>query len=239
MDGWNISKWYPLARTLNVCSFYVKPEPLNASRVFYVYKRLVYTINMRAAWALQGIGYLILGTVIFLAVANSSPSQTPEAVLTSTNTNMPMNDQPLLIRSPAFQDGQPIPSKYTCDGDDISPPLALDQIPDGTVSLVLIIDDPDAPHGTWDHWVLFNIPPTVSRFGEGEIPKGVAGTNSWGTTTYGGPCPPSGEHRYVFKAFALDTSLRLPEGASKTELLENMKGHVLSTGELVGTYAKK
>ncbi|KKS29218.1 MAG: YbhB YbcL family protein [Parcubacteria group bacterium GW2011_GWC2_42_11] len=186
---------------------------------------------MRVAWAIQGIGYLLLGIVIYIAVKDTNPSS-PEVAQTT-----PMNN-PLVLRSPAFGDSQPIPSKYTCDGEDMSPPIAIEQIPKGATSLVLIVEDPDAPNGTWDHWVVFNIPPATTRIAEGEPPAGVQGRSSWNKTTYGGPCPPDGKHRYVFKVYALDSLLRLSDQATKADVLEMMKGHILTTGELTGTYTR-
>jgi Raf kinase inhibitor-like YbhB/YbcL family protein len=144
----------------------------------------------------------------------------------------------MIIRSPAFNHEEVIPSKYTCEGDDVSPPLAFDAVPQGTVSLALIMDDPDAPNGTWDHWVRFNIPITSMRLGEAAQQEGMGGANSWGKTTYGGPCPPTGEHRYLFKLYALDTVLSLSEGASKGEVLAAMEGHVLESATLMGRYQK-
>ncbi|KKS37788.1 MAG: PEBP family protein [Parcubacteria group bacterium GW2011_GWD2_42_14] len=185
---------------------------------------------MRVAWAIQGIGYLLLGIILYIAVKDTSPS--PEVAQIT-----PMNNT-LILRSPAFGNGQPIPSKYTCDGEDMSPPIAIEQIPKGTASLVLIVEDSDAPNGTWDHWVVFNIPPSTTRIAEGEPPAGVQGRSSWNKTTYNGPCPPDGEHRYVFKVYALDTLLQLSEQATKADVLEMMKGHILTTGELTGTYTR-
>ena len=144
----------------------------------------------------------------------------------------------MLIRSPAFDHEGVVPAKYTCDGEDLSPPIAIERAPSGTVSLVLIVDDPDAPGGVWDHWVAFNIPGTTSRIGEGSEPEGVRGANSWGRLGYGGPCPPRGEHRYLFKVYALDTMLRLAPGATKAEVEEAMEGHVLERTTLVGRYAR-
>lgn len=190
---------------------------------------------MRAAFAIQGIGYLILGIIVYVAVQHaSSPADTETARTT------PMNNETLIVRSPAFNDGQPIPSKYTCDGENMSPPLAIEQIPASTTSMVLVVDDPDAPSGTWDHWVVFNIPRSVTRIGEGEVPEGsVQGRSSWDTSAYGGPCPPDGEHRYIFTVYALSTSLRLGEEATKADVLDAMQGHILASGELQGTYTKQ
>lgn len=141
------------------------------------------------------------------------------------------------ITSSAFADGETIPTRYTCDGQDISPPLVITDAPPGTESLTLIVDDPDAPVGTWDHWVAFDIAPTV------EIPEdvgqiGTAGTNSWGRTGFGGPCPPSGVHRYFFKLFALDVTLGLQEGADKAEVMAALEGHVLAEATMIGRYGR-
>ena len=120
------------------------------------------------------------------------------------------------LASPAFAHNAIIPQKYTCQGKDISPPLTISEIPEGTVSLALITDDPDAPMGTWDHWLIWNIKPTA-EIKEDSAP-GTQGENSWGRNDYGGPCPPSGTHRYFFKLYALDSQLDLAKGATKAEL---------------------
>jgi len=140
------------------------------------------------------------------------------------------------ITSPAFEHNQMIPAKYTCQGEDIAPPLAISDWPEATKSLALINDDPDAPGGTWNHWIVWNITP-AGAIGENTVP-GVQGKNSWGRNDYGGPCPPGGTHRYFFKLTALDTELDLKEGASKDELERAMKGHILAEAELIGLYAK-
>lgn len=145
----------------------------------------------------------------------------------------------LQIKSPAFDMNGLIPKKYTCDGRDVSLPLKLEGIPPGTKSLALVMDDPDAPVGTWDHWILFNIPSTVTELVEDikNLPPGTGeGKNSWNKTGYGGPCPPDREHRYFFKLYALDTLLGLKNGVFKKELEAAMKGHVLGQAELVGRY---
>lgn len=141
------------------------------------------------------------------------------------------------LTSTAFTHNGAIPSEYTCDGADLSPPLSISDIPANSKSLALIMDDPDAPVGTWDHWVVFNIPPT-KQIAKGTEPQGVAGRNSWGRTGYGGPCPPSGTHRYFFKLYALDTELNLPKGSTKKELERAMQGHIVAQAELMGTYKR-
>ena len=141
------------------------------------------------------------------------------------------------IFSPDFQHNQAIPPKFTCEGDDLNPELVISDIPEEAKSLALIVDDPDAPMGMWVHWVVYNIPPTLSRIAEHSIP-GKQGTNDFGRLNYGGPCPPSGEHRYFFKLYALDATLNLKEDATKKQLEEAMKGHILNKAELVGRYRK-
>lgn len=149
------------------------------------------------------------------------------------------------ITSSAFKDGEMIPSKYTCDGENISPPLNWNGIPDGTKSLALINDDPDAPVGDWVHWIVFNIPPETIELKEAAsnkklLPAGsVEGLNDWNKIGYGGPCPPSGVHRYFFKLYALDNLLSLKEGATKRQLLDAMKGHILAEAQLIGKYQRK
>jgi Raf kinase inhibitor-like YbhB/YbcL family protein len=148
------------------------------------------------------------------------------------------------ITSPAFREGGTIPARYTCRGEDISPPLAWDGVPAAAKSLALICDDPDAPMGTWVHWVVFDIPPETRALREG-IPKtgriegGAAqGMSDFGAVGYGGPCPPSGTHRYFFKLYALDAKLDLAGTVTKERLLAAMKGRVLAEGQLVGTFGK-
>ncbi|MES0343101.1 MAG: YbhB/YbcL family Raf kinase inhibitor-like protein [Anaerolineales bacterium] len=162
------------------------------------------------------------------------PTESPEPI---------QSEKEFILTSEVFLEGDPIPSKYACNGDDISPPLAWSGAPDNTNSFVLIMDDPDAPVGMWVHWVLFNIPgnATVIDVGlpaDAELPDGSQqGTNSWGRVGYGGPCPPSGVHRYFFKLYALDAPLTLDESATKEEVLAALEGHILMETELMGTYS--
>lgn len=151
----------------------------------------------------------------------------------------------LNIESTAFKNGDFIPDKYTCNGLDISPPLTWDRGPEGTKSYVLISDDPDAPVGTWVHWVMFNIPPEVTSLKEnfpkrqGRFENGIMqGRNDFGYIGYGGPCPPSGVHRYFFRIYALDIILPLQPGATKKEVERAMEGHVIAAGELMGRYSR-
>jgi Raf kinase inhibitor-like YbhB/YbcL family protein len=135
-----------------------------------------------------------------------------------------------------FQHEGQIPKEYTCDGQDKIPPLEISAVPANAKSLALIVDDPDAPMGTWDHWILWNIPTDTKLINK---QMGVAGRNSWGRMNYGGPCPPSGTHRYYFKLYALDTMLDLPAGSNKTALEKAMKGHILAEAALMGKYQRQ
>lgn len=144
----------------------------------------------------------------------------------------------LTLTSPAFERNKSIPSKYTCDGININPPLKISGVSEKTKSLVLIMDDPDAPVGIWDHWIKWNIPASATLIFEGQEPEGVSGKGTSGNLTYVGPCPPSGEHRYFFKLYTLDTKLDLPEGSNKKETGNAMQGHILQQTELVGLYKR-
>jgi len=143
----------------------------------------------------------------------------------------------LTVYSTVFSHKGHIPSEYTCDGKDINPPLEVENIPEGTKSLALIMEDPDAPRGTFDHWLVWNISPNEAI--SEQTNPGISGTNDFGKTGYGGPCPPSGLQRYFFKVYALDTKLELLAGADKKTLLETMNGHILSEGEIMGLYQRK
>lgn len=140
------------------------------------------------------------------------------------------------LTSPEFKNNQFIPAKFTCQGLDINPALEIQDMPSQVRSLALIVDDPDAPAGTWAHWVVFNIPP-VSRIEENSAP-GMLGANTLGELKYHGPCPPSGTHRYFFKLYALDILLELKQGASKGALEKAMRAHILDQAELIGLYKK-
>ena len=146
----------------------------------------------------------------------------------------------LLISSPAFGHNARIPDKYTCDGGDVNPPLTMENVPAGAKSLALIVDDPDAPAGMWVHWVLWNISPTAGEIRENSVPAGgVQGKNDWRRNRYGGPCPPSGTHRYFFKLYALDVVLPDLGSPTKAKLEKAIDGHELGKAELMGTYEKR
>lgn len=142
----------------------------------------------------------------------------------------------IVITSPVFENKGFIPSKYTCDGANVNPPLSIEATPEGTQSLVLIVDDPDAPMGIWDHWVVWNISP-AKKIEENSVP-GSEGLNSFNKHSYGGPCPPSGTHRYFFKVYALDTKLELKTNSKKKDVENAIKGHTLAKGEIVGLYKR-
>ena len=181
------------------------------------------------------------------AGASPSPSPEPSAPATAPLATPEEGGQAMVfeLTSSAFAAGESIPREYTCDGDDISPPLEWTDPPPGTQSLALIGDDPDAPVGTWVHWVLYDLPAETRGLPE-DVPSdadlpggGRSGENSWRRLGYGGPCPPGGTHRYFFKLYALDTVLGLDAGAGKKQVLTAMEGHVLAEAELMGTYSRK
>ena len=178
-----------------------------------------------------------------------TPSNTPVQAkpIQSTETQTPLSTtqevtMAFKITSPAFANGGAIPSDFSCDGRDVSPALSWTEPPTGTQSFALIMDDPDAPMGTWVHWVIFNIPASTRDLTEGTptdpqlSDRSLQGKTSAGSTGYHGPCPPSGTHRYFFKLYALDTVLSLSTKADKKDLLAAMEGHILANAELMGTF---
>ena len=187
---------------------------------------------------------ITLAAALLVASCGSSgkKEQTPtiqkEAVMTTDSSST------LVLTSSAFKEGEAIPKQYGCKGADISPPLEWSNIPKGTKSLALIVDDPDAPMGTWVHWVIFNIPATATGLQEkiptkDSLPDGaLQGKNDFRNFGYGGPCPPGGMHRYFFKLYALDATLQLKAGCTKAELLKTMAGHILGEAQLMGRYSR-
>ncbi|MFH1608432.1 MAG: YbhB/YbcL family Raf kinase inhibitor-like protein [Patescibacteria group bacterium] len=146
----------------------------------------------------------------------------------------------MIITSSQFRNTEEIPSKFTCDGLGINPDLLIKDVPENAKSLALIVDDPDAPSGTWDHWVIWNIDPKISGIPENSTPNGaVVGKNSWPTNKFGAPCPPNGSHRYFFKLFALDIILNIPESSGSAKLVSAMQDHILAQTELMGNYSRK
>jgi Raf kinase inhibitor-like YbhB/YbcL family protein len=150
----------------------------------------------------------------------------------------------LELSSSAFNSGEPIPTRYTCDGEDVSPPLGWRGVPEGAESLVLIVDDPDVPRGVFSHWVLFDVPVAQSGLEEGfsgaKSPKvGTQGRNDFGNTGYGGPCPPTGaEHRYYFRLYALDQEIGIISGATRAQVMDRIQDHIVAQTEMIGTYAR-
>lgn len=149
----------------------------------------------------------------------------------------PTSKEKLKITSSAFSQNEHIPAKYTCDGANVNPPLAIAGVPDDAKSLVLICDDPDAPSKIWVHWVVWNIPVTTKEIAENSVP-GTQGMTDFGSKGYGGPCPPSGTHRYYFKLYALNITLNVSNSASKKDVENAMKGHILAQAELIGRYKR-
>ncbi len=173
-------------------------------------------------------------------VENKETTSTTDLSITGETQQMGS----LTLKSPAFENNSSIPQKYTCDGENINPPLEIDNIPSSAESLVLIMDDPDAPAGTWVHWTIWNIPAKTQQLDENSKLEGIEGMTSFGKPGYGGPCPPpaspnrgeSGTHHYIFRLYALDTTLDLPSSTSKNNLEKAMEGHTLEKTELVGLY---
>ncbi|MFP3853930.1 MAG: YbhB/YbcL family Raf kinase inhibitor-like protein [Anaerolineales bacterium] len=204
-----------------------------------------YLRNLAAAIALTAV-----------AACGSSPIETQEMPAdtkapAATETIQPTAEQTgpeegeyMELASSAFGEGDSIPTEYSCDGEDVSPPLSWANPPEGTESFALVMDDPDAPSGTFDHWLLYNIPADRLSLGarvasEAELADGSRhGRNSFGNLEYGGPCPPGETHRYNFRLYALDQELQLEPGASKAQLMEAMNGHILAQAELQGTYSR-
>lgn len=144
------------------------------------------------------------------------------------------------LTSPAFTDGQPIPQKYTSDGENLSPPLLIANVPTEAKSLALVVDDPDAPHGTFTHWMLWNLSPRLEKIEENaELRETVCGKNSWGHNNYGGPCPPSGTHHYHFMLYALNSTLDISGNSNREQLADAMEQHIIAVAQLVGVYSKK
>jgi len=189
----------------------------------------------------------LIATLALLVLVSGCTQQSPSE---PNKTSSPTTQKPfptseiknisLKLTSPAFLDGGPIPQKYTCDGEDFSPPINITGVPENTKSLALIVDDPDAlgPAGKiWTHWILWNINPLLQEINENSVP-GVQGVNDFGLKKYRGPCPPDKEHRYLFHLYALDTELNLPEGSKKSDLEKAMEGHVLQEKVLTAVYKR-
>lgn len=173
-----------------------------------------------------------------MAPATTTTTTTQAPATTSTAASGDSQSTPeMTLTSTAFDHEGVIPQIYSCDGSDISPPLAVDGVPEAAVSLALVMDDPDAPVGVWDHWVAYDIA-VDAAIPEDVGTLGISGQNSWGQTGYGGPCPPGGTHRYVFTAYAVDAQLGLESGATKSEVLAAISDHLLAEATLLGSYTR-
>ncbi len=173
--------------------------------------------------------FIFIVTVVILATSFSAAMGKERKKMTG-----------LKISSQAFVHNGYIPARYTCDGNDVNPPLEIANVPAEAKSLALIVDDPDAPVGMWVHWVAWNIDPATREIGEDSVPRSaMQGKNDWKRSSYGGPCPPSGVHRYFFKLYALDTRLNLGAGTTKKDLEKAMQGHILASTELIGLYKRR
>lgn len=185
--------------------------------------------------------FLILPAIaLLLTGCQTEPSESIESAKTLGIPDQLKIMGQLQLKSPAFLDQGQISSKYTCDGEDISPPLEWSNIPESARSLVLIVDDPDAPKGEWVHWLIWNIPVQINQISEGSVPfQAVQGKTDFNQNKYGGPCPPSGTHRYQFKLYALDGQLNLNANARKKDLEKAMQGHILDEALLVSLYKRR
>ena len=205
-------------------------------------------LNMPLGCSFQRSRFSILGAIlpflVMLLLASSLACSLPANKSAGSPAMKEDCLMSLKLNSQAFDDGGLIPVKYTCDGEDISPSLSWSELSDGTRSLALIMDDPDAPAGTWVHWILYDLPPSSDGVDENmarsrDVPGGGSqGSNSWNRLGYGGPCPPSGTHRYIIRLYALDSVLALGPGAEKAKLVQAMEGHVLDRGQLLGLYSR-
>lgn len=201
--------------------------------------------GLRRPKGVNAVRRFLIGLPVLLAALTSCGRRPPTESILPEDPKM----NTIRLRSPAFADGGAIPTVYTCDGKDVSPPLEWSGVPDTARFLALVVEDPDAPRGTWTHWVIFDIPAGIRGLGEG-VPAqervtvaaggetALQGENDFKKTGYGGPCPPSGTHRYVFRLYALDTELGLGPKATRQDVLRSIKGHVLAEGELMGRYRR-
>ena len=202
---------------------------------------------MKTAYALLGFLFLaIVAGGLYLSSKGGEPeTQDTSSVINQANIIMSSME----LTSTTFEHNGAIPSKYTCDGDNVNPPLEIHNVPEGTQSLVLLMDDPDIPDvfkqqrdiDDFDHWALVNIMPSVATIPENAVPQGsIVGVNSAGSPAYTGPCPPAEykptEHRYIFRLYALDTELAVPQGVTQDEIKEEMTGHIIEQAELIGRY---
>ncbi len=197
------------------------------------------TLNMQKAILIL-IVIIIASIAIFLLAKNNKNNTIATGVPEGKVEQKADKITAMKITSLAFDHNAKIPSKYTCDGDNINPPLEFVDVPENAKSLVLIVDDPDASGKTWVHWVVYSINPEVTEVEEDSLPEGgTEGMTDFGKPGYGGPCPPSGTHRYFFKLYALHTTLDLPKNATKAMVEEKMEGHIIDKAELIGLYNRE
>lgn len=179
---------------------------------------------------------LLCGSYLLIKFIKDRSAEQEDSKVKETN-GLDSSTIDIEITSSAFTNNSPIPSKYTCEGEDINPPLEISNVPEGTISLALVIDDPNAPAGSWIHWIVWNINPNTEEILENSTPEGsVVGKNSWNRNSYGGPCPPVGEHQYIFKIYALDTRLDIDESKGIDGFEDAIGDHVLAFKGLMGTY---
>lgn len=189
--------------------------------------------NLRARnWIFTGV--VITFLFLFVIVSKYAQKKGKSATLTSTTMS-------LAITSPAFKINGVIPTHFTCDGENISPELNFKNIPTGTQSLALVMEDPDVPKsirpdGMWNHWIVWNMPKDTNGIKEGELPPGIVGLGTSGKASYMGPCPPDREHRYIFTLYALDNILSLPKNSTKEELIQSLNSHIIERAQLLGRY---
>ncbi len=200
-------------------------------------------INLRNLFLIILFLIVIVGGVILL-FGKSNKTSVNYQIKPTANQASSISEESKLgnmkLTSSVFQSNQSVPAKFTCDGENVNPPLTISDTPGDAKSIVLIMDDPDAPSGTWVHWTLWNIDPNTKEIAENSLARGaIEGITSFGKPGYGGPCPPSGTHHYHFKLYALDTTLSLSSSASREDLEKSMKGHIISKSELVGLYSHK
>lgn len=205
-----------------------------------VSNRLIETVIIVAAISL----FIISGIVLVSCSKPVEFSTTSETMSSDTNNEKSadieeVNKEKMQISSLAFSNNESIPKKYTCDGENINPPLAISGVPEDAESLVLIVDDPDAPGGTWTHWTVFNIDPSLTDIPENSVPNSsVEGMTDSNNTGYDGPCPPSGTHRYFFRLYAISVKLDLDSSATADIIKDSIKGKTLATAELMGLYKR-
>lgn len=187
--------------------------------------------------------FVLLGLPSACAAPESTPGSVPDSSAAQESSSEEGTHE-FVVESSAYLDGDEIPTRFTCEGEDLSPPIAWNGVPEDAISFALIMEDPDAPIGTWVHWVVYNLPAETIDLSAGVgsgpgLPDGALhGRNDWGDAAYGGPCPPGGTHRYFIYVFALDTVLDLPAGASSADVRDTMKGHILGQAQLMGKYSR-